>query len=139
MSEENKSVSRRFHEAIGKGSAQAVQAELAPDFVAHFPGVPGPQDAEGFKQLVNAFGTGFPGSHFDLEDVFAVGDKVVTRWTWHAVHGGEFQGLPATGKRVTMTGSTILRLAAGKVVENTVELNQLGLLQQLGVVPPPPG
>ena len=137
--EENKAVSRRFHEAIGKGSAQAVEAELAPNFVAHFPGVPGPLDAEGFKQLVNVFGSGFPESHFDIDDEFAVGDKVVTRSTYHAVHSGEFQGFPPTGKQVAMTGITILRLAGGKIVENTVELDQLGLLQQLGVVPPPPG
>jgi predicted ester cyclase len=137
MSEENKAVSRRFHEAIGKGSTQTLQAEFAPNYVAHFPGVPGPLDAEGFNQLVNVFAAGFPGSHFDFEDEFAVGDKVVTRWTWHAVHRGEFQGIPPTGKPVTMTGISILRLTDGKVVENTVELDQLGLLQQLGVVPAP--
>jgi steroid delta-isomerase-like uncharacterized protein len=135
--EENKAVSRRFHEAIGKGSAQAVQAELAPNFVAHFPGVPGPLDAEGFKQLVNVFGSGFPESHFDIDDEFAVGDKVVTRWTYRAVHSGEFQGLPPTGKQVAMTGITILHITGGKIVENAVELDQLGLLQQLGVVPTP--
>jgi len=135
--EENKAVSRRFHEAIGKGSAQALQKEFAPNYVAHFPGVPVPLDSEGFKQLVNVFASGFPESHFDLDDEFAVGDKVVTRWTYHAVHSGEFQGLPPTGKQVAMTGITILRLAGGKIVENTVELDQLGLLQQLGVVPTP--
>ena len=137
LTEENKSVSRRFHEAIGKGSAQAVEAELAPNFVAHFPGVPGPLDAEGFKQLVNVFGSGFPESHFDIDEEFAVEDKVVTRWTYRAVHSGEFQGLPPTGKQVAMTGITILHIAGGKIVENSVELNQLGLLQQLGVVPAP--
>jgi len=137
MSEENKAVSRRFHEAIGKGSAQAVQEELAPNYVAHFPGIPVPLDAQGFNQLVNVFASGFPESHFDIDDEFAVGDKVVTRWTYHAVHSGEFQGLPPTGKQVAMTGITILRLAGGKIVENTVELDQLGLLQQLGVVPTP--
>ncbi len=139
MSEENRAVSRRFHEAISKGSAQALQEELAPDYVAHFPGVPGPLDNEGFKQLVSVFASGFPESHFDIEDEFAVGDKVVTRWTYHAVHSGEFQGVPATGKRVAMTGITILRIAGGKVVENRVELDQLGLLQQLGVFPPQSG
>lgn len=139
MSEENKAVSRRFHEAIAKGSAQAVQDELAPNYVAHFPGVPGPLDAEGFNQIVTAFATGFPGSRFDFDDEFAAGDKVVTRWTWHAVHKGEFQGLPPTGKQVTMTGITILRITGGKVVENTVDMDQLGLMQQLGAVPPPPG
>jgi len=135
--EENKAVSRRFHEAIGKGSAQAVQEELAPNFVAHFPGVPGPLNTEGFKQLVNGFGSGFPESHFDIDDEFAVGDKVVTRWTYRAVHSGEFQGLAPTGKQVAMTGITILQIAGGKIVENSVELDQLGLLQQLGVVPAP--
>jgi predicted ester cyclase len=139
MSEENKAVSRRFHEAIGKGSAQAVQEELAPNYVAHFPGIPVPLDAEGFKQLVNVFASGFPESHFDFDDEFAVGDKVVTRWTYHAVHTGEFQGLPPTGKQVAMTGITILHIIGGKVVDNTVEMDQLGLLQQLGAVPPAPG
>ena len=139
MSEENKAISRRFHAAIGKGSAQAVQAELAPNYVAHFPGIPGPLDPEGFKQLVNVFGLAFPESHFDIDDEFAAGDKVVTRWTYRAVHSGAFQGLPPTGKQVTMTGISILRINNGRVVENSVELDQLGLLQQLGVVPPPSG
>ena len=139
LSEENKAASRRFHEAIGKGSAQAVQEELAPNFVAHFPGVPGPLDPEGFKQMVNMFASAFPESHFDIEDEFAVGDKVVTRWTYRAVHTGEFQGLPPTGKQVAMTGITILHITDGKIAENSVELDQVGLLQQLGIIPPPPG
>ena len=139
MSQENKAVSRRFHEAIAKGSAQALQAEFAPNYVAHFPGIPVPLDAAGFNQLVGVFASGFPESHFDLADEIAVGDKVVTRWTYHAVHSGAFQGIPPTGKHVSMTGITILRLTGGKIVENTVELDQLGLLQQLGIVPPPPG
>ena len=139
MSEENKAVSRRFHEAIGKGSAQAVQEELAPNYVAHFPGIPVPLDAEGFKQLVNAFASAFPDSHFDIDDEFAAGDKIVTRWTYRAIHSGEFQGIPPTGKQIAMTGITILQITGGKVVDNTVEMDQLGLLQQLGAVPPPPG
>jgi steroid delta-isomerase-like uncharacterized protein len=135
--EENKAVSRRFHEAIAKGNTQALQKEFAPNYVAHFPGIPVPLDSEGFNQLVNVFASGFPDSHFDFDDEFAVGDKVVTRFTYHAVHSGEFQGIPPTGKQVAMTGITILRLADGKIVENTVELDQLGLLQQLGAVPTP--
>jgi steroid delta-isomerase-like uncharacterized protein len=135
--EENKAVSRRFHEAIAKGNTQALQKEFAPNYVAHFPGIPVPLNSEGFNQLINVFASGFPESHFDIDDEFAVGDKVVTRFTYHAVHSGEFQGIPPTGKQVAMTGITILRLAGGKIEENTVELDQLGLLQQLGVVPTP--
>jgi steroid delta-isomerase-like uncharacterized protein len=133
--EENKAISRRFHTAIGKGNTQALQEEFAPNYVAHFPGLPDRLDAEEFNQIVTAFSTGFPESHFDFDDEFAVGDKVVTRWTWNAVHKGEFQGLPPTGKQVTMTGITILHIVGGKIVDNTVEMDQLGLMQQLGAIP----
>lgn len=137
MSEENKAISRRFHQAISAGNTQALQAAFAPNYVAHFPGIPVPLDAEGFNQLVTAFSLGFPGSHFNFDTEFAVGDKVVARWTWNAVHTGEFQGLPPTGRPVTMTGITILQIGGGKIVANTVEMDQLGLLQQLGAVPQP--
>ena len=137
MSEENKAVSRRFHEAIGKGSAQALQKEFAPNYVAHFPGVPVPLDSEGFKQLVNVFASGFPESHFDIDDEFAVGDKVVTRWTYHAVHSGEFQGMRPTGKRITVTGIWIERIAEGRIVERWGEVDMLGVMQQLGAIPTP--
>lgn len=139
MSEENKAVSRRFHEAIARGDTQTLLEQFAPNYVAHFPGIPAPLDAEGFNQIVNVFALGFSESHFDIDDEFAVGDKVVTRWTYHAVHSGEFQGIPSTGKQVAMTGITILRITGGKIVENTVDMDQLGLLQQLGAVPLPPG
>lgn len=139
MSHDNKAVSRRFHEGIANGNTQGLQAEFAPNYAAHFPGIPVALDAAGFNQLVNAFAAGFPKSHFHLDDVVEAGDKVVTRWTYHAVHSGGFQGISPTGKQIAMTGITILRLADGKIVENTVEMDQLGLLQQLGVVPPPSG
>ena len=136
--EENKTVSRRFHEAFDKGNqgSQALYVELAPDFVAHFPGVPGPLDREGFTQLGNVFTSAFPQSQTTIEDEIAEGDKVISRWTYRAVHRGEFQGIPPSGKQVTMTGLTLLRIAGGKIVEHWVELDQLGLLQQLGVIPP---
>jgi predicted ester cyclase len=104
--------------------------------VAHFPGVPGPLDREGFTQLGNVFTSAFPQSQTTIDDEIAEGDKVVSRWTYRAVHRGEFQGIPPAGKQVTMTGLTLLRIAGGKIVEHWVELDQLGLLQQLGVVPP---
>ncbi len=82
--------------------------------------------------MVNMFASAFPDSHFEIDDEFAVGDKVVSRWKYRAVHGGEFQGLPATGKQVAMTGITILQITGGKIVVNSVELDQLSPLQQLG-------
>ena len=135
--EENKAVSRRFHEAVGKGSAQALQEEFAPNYVAHFPGVPVPLDSEGFNQLVNVFATGFPDSHFDLDDVFAVGDKVVTRWRVQGTNTGSLFGMPATNKSATFTGITINRIAGDKIAEQWVNFDALGMMQQLGLLPAP--
>lgn len=67
----------------------------------------------------------------------AEGDKVVTRSTWHGTHRGAFLGIPATGEQVAVTAIDITRYAGGKAVEHWAEMDLLGLLQQLGVVPPP--
>jgi len=66
-----------------------------------------------------------------VEDVIAEGDKVVTRWTIRGTHRGEFMGQPPTGKQVTWSGINITRLVAGKAVEDWVEQDTLGLMQQL--------
>ena len=81
--------------------------------------------------------TAFPDVHFTIEDQVAEADKVVTRWTWRGTHQGPFQGIPPTGKHVMVTGVGINRFANGKVVENWTNMDILGLLQQLGVVPAP--
>ncbi len=79
----------------------------------------------------------FPDSQLPVEDQIAEGDKVVTRWTCRATHTGEFQGMPPTGKYTTMTGTTIFRIANGKLVEGWTNADMLGLLQQLGAIPAP--
>src|SRR6266403_2147171 len=74
-------------------------------------------------------------SAITVDDVIAEGDRVVVRWTWQCTHQGAFMGVAATGKRATVTGMAIYRVADGKCVERWVELNMLGLLQQLRGVP----
>ena len=67
------------------------------------------------------FTSAFPQSQTSIDDEIAEGDKVVSRWIYHAVHRGEFQGIPPSGKQVTMTGLTFLRIVGGKIVEHWVE------------------
>ena len=69
--------------------------------------------------------------------MIAEGDKVASRITAHGTHKGEFMGIPPTGKHTMQTGIDIVRIAGGKVVERWGEFDQLGLMQQLGVIPPP--
>jgi steroid delta-isomerase-like uncharacterized protein len=77
----------------------------------------------------------FPDLKLMVEDQIAEGDKVVTRWSATGTHQGELLGIPPTGKQTTATGITIDRIQGGKIVETWTHWDNLGLLQQLGVVP----
>lgn len=81
------------------------------------------------------FLTAFPDWHGTVDDIVAEGDTVVNRWTGHGTHLVELMGIPATGKPVTLTGITIFRVAGDKIVEEWTEMNQMSLMQQLGVIP----
>ena len=138
--EHNKSIARRILESYNNGqqAAARTRAELfAPDLIVHFPGMPGPVDRETHEQLIGMFAAAFHDDHMTIEDQVAEGDRVATRWTWSFTHRGDFQGIPPTGKRVTITGINIERFANDKLVERRVNFDQLGMMQQLGVIPAP--
>jgi steroid delta-isomerase-like uncharacterized protein len=136
--EENKAVIRRFYEEWNKGQEAgmaAVDELLAPDYVFHGTGVFPDMDRAGLKQMVPASWTAFPDQHYTLEDLIAEGDKVVHRFTLRFTHRGDFMGIPATGKAVTVKGIYISRVAGGKVVEDWRAVDDLGFMQQLGAIP----
>ena len=133
--EENKALVRRSSEGFNKQNMAALDELFVPDYVWHGPGVFGDMDLAAWKQMAPAWYTAFPDSHFTVEDLIAEGDKVVLRYTTRATHQGEFIGVPATGKVVTLTGISISRLASGKVVEDWDSFDALGLMQQLGAIP----
>jgi steroid delta-isomerase-like uncharacterized protein len=140
VSEENKALMRReLEEVWNKHNPDAVDEIYAPDFVNHSapPGMP--NDREGFKAFVGANLGAFPDVKVTIDTLVAEGDKVVSRWTGTGTHTGELMGIPATGKQVNMTGITIVRVADGKIAEFWMESDQMGMMQQLGVVPPPGG
>ena len=136
--EQNKAVVRRFFEASEASDQAALNEVLAPDLVAYSDHAPGPQNREVHVQGIRMFNAAFNDVHFTIEDQIAEGDKVATRATWRAVHSkGDFQGLPPTGKQLAASGTTIERIKDGKIVERWVNADLLGMLQQLGLVPPP--
>jgi predicted ester cyclase len=81
------------------------------------------------------FRSAFPDLHVEIEDVVAEGDTVATRVTMTATHRGAFLGVAPTGRRVRYEGMDILRFREGKMVEHWTVTDDLGLMQQLGVVP----
>ena len=136
MSEENKTVVRQYFDRWG--TQEAERESLAPDFVAHMPGAPEPMNREAFIQFQGVILSAFPDFAPTLEDQIAEGDKVANRVVFHAgTHKGDFQGIPPTGKPVTITAITIDRVAGGKIVEHWIEFDALGMMQQLGAVPAP--
>lgn len=139
MSEQNKMLARRAVEEVwNRGDFAVVDELVASDIVVHASTPAGEiHGAEGIKQFYAALRKAFPDIHFTIEDQIAEGDRVVTRWTARATHTGEFQGIPPTGKQGRLTGIDIDRFANGKVVECWPNADELGLLQQLGVLPAP--
>ncbi len=96
-----------------------------------------PPTREGVKQLFTALRTAFPDLHATIHDQIAEGNRVVTRKTFYGTHQGELLGIPATGKQVAFEVIDILQLAGGKITDHWNVVDQLGLMQQLGVIPPP--
>jgi steroid delta-isomerase-like uncharacterized protein len=126
--------SRGIEEVWNRGNFEVVDEIIASDFAGHssMGDTHGSEEARQFWMSLHA---AFPDIHFSIEDQIAEGDKVVTRWSSDATHTGEFRGMPATGKHGHITGITIMRVVDGKVVEGWTNLDELGLLQQLGVIP----
>ncbi len=136
--EANKALARRFFEEFWDQKQLAVADELlAPNHVDHTPGSPPglPPGPEGIKQFGLFYFTAFPDIRVTIEDQVAEEDRVVTRWSAQGTNTGSLFGMPATKKSATITGITIDRTAGGKIVETWTNFDNLGMLQQLGVIP----
>ena len=133
---ENKAVIGRFvEEVLNQGRLERADELVALDFVELDP-LPGQQPGrEGLKQVIAAFRTAFPDIHWVIEEMVAEGDKVFSRFTWNGTHRGEFFGVPATGKQITVKGAVIDRVLNGQMVDSRILMDGLGMMTQLGVVP----
>ena len=131
--EDNKAALRRFYEEVLNGNdLGAVDQLLATDAVDHTLGSRG---LEAYKQFFRTVHQAFPDMHVEVHDMIAAEDLVAARVTYSGTHDGEFVGVPATGRRVEVSGVDFLRMRDGKQVEHWGGVDMLGLLQQLGVMP----
>lgn len=135
---QNKAIVRRFFEAFEANDLAALNEVLATDLVAYSHGQPSSQNREAHVQAIRMWNAAFRETHFTIEEQIAEADKVASRVTMRSVHsGGDFQGLPPTGKQVVSGAVSIERIQDGKIVERRVNSDWLGMMQQLGLVPPP--
>jgi steroid delta-isomerase-like uncharacterized protein len=124
--EANKRIVRRLWNEVWNRSDLAVADSIFDDaYAAHE------------KAFVPVIRAAFADSHHEIEDLIAEGDKVVTRFTWSGTHQGEFEGIPPTGRRISVQGIWIHRLENGRIVEGRDwgQIDWLGLFRQLGSLP----
>jgi steroid delta-isomerase-like uncharacterized protein len=139
MSQQNTMLVRRAVEEVwNRGNFAIVEELVASDLVIHS-STPGDEihGPAGVKQFYATLRAAFPDIRFTIEDQITEGDRVVTRWTAHATHTAEYQGIPPTGKQFRLAGIDIDRIVGGKVVECWPIADELGMMQQLGVIPVP--
>jgi steroid delta-isomerase-like uncharacterized protein len=131
---ENERLVRRFVEAVvNRGDTDLLPALVAADHVGHDP-LGDHYGLDGMRLGVAELRAAFPDLRVSVEDAVAAGDRVVHRFTLAGSHGGPFLGLPPTGRRVTVTGIAIDRVAGGKLAERWLVLDAIGLLRQVGAV-----
>jgi steroid delta-isomerase-like uncharacterized protein len=118
------------------GDLTAVDRYLDPDFVNHDPPLPGsPDGAAGMRQAAEVFRKAFPDWRSDLQHMIAEDDLVAEHFVAHGTHRGSVMGETPTGQEVALRGVNIFRIAGGKITERWGRLDDLGLLQQLGLAP----
>ncbi len=137
---DGKHIARTFYQtvdAIGAGQTEIVAFDeiTAHTFQAHLPGGP-TVDREGFKEIVQAFGVGFPGATHTIEEILADEKLVAIRITWRGKHTGIFQGARATNKDIEMSEMGVMRIEDGKVVEFWPLFDSITLMMGAGIVKP---
>jgi predicted ester cyclase len=123
--QENKAISNRVAQAISEGDLDALADLMAPEL------------AEEFKRDVSELRRAFPDYAGTNVEQIVEGEKVANRFVFLGTHLGEFEGVSPTGRRIEFIGHSIDRVVEGKIVESWVEVDMLGVMQQLGAVPEP--
>ncbi len=131
---------RYFDEVANAGNLELADEFFAPDYLHHDPANPDPRPMLGpqaVKDHLTSLKGAFPDLVFEVEDTVSDGDQIIVRWTARGTNTGDYFGMPATGKPIEITGMNTWRTQGGKAIEGWVNRDDIGLLQQLGVIPTP--
>ena len=137
MTSSNKEIIRRlwYEELWDKWNLSAADELCSADYQLHLPGVPVPMDRSGTKQVVAMFSASFPDLTHTVDEMIGEGDTLAVRWSVNGTHRGEFQGIPASGTSVKVSGITVHHLRDGKLRETWLVFDTAALLQQIGAAP----
>ena len=127
---------RLLENAFSQGAFAVLDELFAPDSVSHTASWGVPPNREGFKRLIALFRTAFPDLRCTVEDEICAGDKLAAHWTMRGTHTGAFLGNPPTNRAFVVTGMSFAHVEQGRIAEGWMVLDQMSILQQLGIVPP---
>ncbi len=129
-------IRRIFEEAFNLGNLAVIGEVTSPDLFTHNVIAGAPNGPQGLKLVVSLFRAAFPDLRCNVEDEIVEGDRFAVRWSIHGTYRGMFLGNPPTGKQVDVLGTIFGRTENGRLIEDWTLTDQLGILQQLGIVPP---
>ena len=132
----NKQVVRQFFELLGRHDTERMEQLLvsSTQYSFHPSGMP-PLDWNGHKQLLASITLAFPDLHHDIKDMVAEGDKVAVRLNVTGTHKGEFQGIPPSGRKLSLDEMAFLTIVDGRITEGWITSDTMSFMQQIGAVP----
>ena len=128
-------IQRLIENAFNQGRLAVVDELFAPGGVTHAVAWGMPQNREGLKLLIALLRSAFPDLHCTVEDEISAGDRVAAHWTMRGTHTGPFLGNLPTNRPVVVQGISFARTENGQIAEDWTLLDQMSILQQLGIVP----
>jgi steroid delta-isomerase-like uncharacterized protein len=136
MPPDNRAIIHRLYDEVwNERKIEVIKELISPSHALHGPSFSGSSiGPEEYKRNVLVFLAGYPDLHWTIEDIIAEKDKVVACWTISGTHRGDYMGIPATNKTVSVDGITIHHIADGKIMDSYSNWDVLGMMQQLGVV-----
>jgi len=132
--EQNTALVERLIDELNRGNAEIVKEMYAPDLKSYSPsGSTTPTSQNESFELTKAYFNAFPDLNQTIEELVASGDKVAIRFIARGTHKGDFQGIPATGNKMELSGTVILHIKDGKIIEERQDTDSLGFMMQLGM------
>src|SRR5215212_7001461 len=138
--QENKQVVRQFFELLDRHDTESMGQLLvsSTNYSFHIGGMPSPVDWNEHKRLLAGVNNAFPDLHHEIIDMVAEGDKVAIRLSVTGTHNGKFEGIPPTGKKLSLDEMGFITLINGKISEGWISADTMRLIQQIGGLPPTP-
>lgn len=134
LGEQNKAILMRQAELLNKGDYAALKELLAPEFRAYFPSrTSEPISRDQYLESISASRSAFPDMVWTVQEAIPIGDRIVMRYVARGTHEGVYEGIPGTGNRVEYGGTGVFRFEDGKVLEEKVDGDSLGIMLQIGM------